>query len=916
MLSQRVFASWSGWLRGLVLLLPAIACVEAAYCAPPLTASVTLTVTAGGAAATSVAAKTVVTLTATVTTNGNPAAVSPGQVVFCDGSSPTVVCTDIHRVGLAQLNAAGTATMKLVPGTGSHTYRAVFLGTHCVPSTNAKCIAVSPSSYQALTVLAPTAPVKTTVGIQGGGGAGYGYTLLGTVASNGQNPPTGPISFLDTNNNYYNLGTATLGPTGADSITFLSAFNYATPISPYLLGSDQYSSEYFQGDNVVTADLNGDGIPDLLIANGGNNSIIVLLGNGDGTFTTSQIPNPSGFTPGYVAVGDFNSDGKMDFAVTNNIQEGSVIYLGNGDGTFTAGQVLTTTYSGVLTSLQSADLNGDGIPDLVGAASEMTPEQSYLQVYLGNGDGTFTAVSPRTSLLPGQGDVITMVVADFNGDGVPDVATTWFGVTVMLGNGDGTFTAAPVPAINSLSTGPILSGIAAADLNQDGKMDLVADSIVPPNTFPPPAPPPTALVLLGNGDGTFTTLAADLNLSKYSDSVAIADFNNDGKPDLVMPDINGGTSNVYFGRGDGTFIPDAFSPSLADYVGYSPVAADFNGDGLTDIALLYLDEYGFDTPPNHHLGVELGQSAGTTAGYIYNVSPVGTGYHYVDANYTGDANNMGGVSTPLGLVAMKVTTKLGVGANPTSAYASQPVTLTATLSQYFAQNHSASGNVTFTDQTTGTSLGTAPVVNGIATLTVTALPVGSNVVGASYPGDTNFTGSSATGRSGVDVMVVPAPPGFTLQLQPASLTLGSGQPGASQLLLTSVNGYVGTLTLSNGPLPQFATAGFSSASVTLAPNGTGISSFTLNTALKSSNRRPVTGFFAAAVVLLLLPRRKKMATLLALLLTAFAMQATTGCTSNEYAVQDVPAGNYPIVVTATDTNGNARTATLNVVVTQ
>ena len=209
-------------------------------------------------------------------------------------------------------------------------------------------------------------------------------------------------------------------------------------------------------------------------------------------------------------------------------------------------------------------------------------------------------------------------------------------------------------------------------------------------------------------------------------------------------------------------------------------------------------------------------------------------------------------------------------------------------------------------------------MNGIATLTVTTLPAGTDSIMARYPGDINFT-SSASGP--VAVTVATPTPTFTLQLQPASLTLALGQPGSSQLLLTSVAGFTGTLTLSYGPLPQFATATLAPASVTLTANGTATSTFTLNTVLKAANSPPqrpfpaATGLFATAAVLLLLPVRRRLRKyLLALLLAALAMQPLTGCSTSFYSLQQVSPGTYPLAITATDANGNTQSASLTVVI--
>ena len=157
--------------RRLSFALGLIACMAAARAAPPrqIATLTTLSATVAGTVVTSVSAGTAVTLTANVTTSA-AVPVSPGQVIFCDAAGP---CTDIHRLGVAQLTAAGIATWKFVPGPGTHSYLASFAGNgSSAPCSSTGCTFPSKSATLPLTVLAPTGPLKTTVGIQASGQQG------------------------------------------------------------------------------------------------------------------------------------------------------------------------------------------------------------------------------------------------------------------------------------------------------------------------------------------------------------------------------------------------------------------------------------------------------------------------------------------------------------------------------------------------------------------------------------------------------------------------------------------------------------------------------------------------------------------------------------------------------------------------
>ena len=434
--------------------------------AAPAATTITLAITSSGdtvASGGSVASGSVVTLTARV--NAGTTAVTVGQVNFCDAAA--TYCSDIHLLGTAQLTSAGTAVLKFIPGIGSHSYKAVFVGT----TSNAESASIG-------SALIVTGKYPTMTGIAQSGSGGD-YSLMATVTGVGAViPPTGMVSFLDASNGNSVLGTAMLG-TGTPGLYWL---NSQTPA----IGNFPVS--------VAVGDFNRDGIPDLAVANGNDNTLTVLLGKGDGTFTTQAVSPATGVAPACIVVGDFNGDGIPDLAVS---------YLGNGPGGIT--------------------------------------------ILLGKGDGTFTTVaaSPATGYAP-----YSIAVGDFNGDGIPDLAAANFEsrtVTVLLGNGDGTFKAAASPA-----TSGDPESIAVGDFNGDGKADLAV-----PNSFDN-----TVTILLGNGDGTFTTAASPIT-GDQPVCVVVGDFNGDGKADLAVANYNNGsyldpsTLTILLGNGDGTFTAAA-----------------------------------------------------------------------------------------------------------------------------------------------------------------------------------------------------------------------------------------------------------------------------------------------------------------------------------------------------------------------
>jgi len=395
------------------------------------------------------------------------------------------------------------------------------------------------------------------------------------------------------------------------------------------------------GNPAAVGDFNGDGRQDLVVTFGCSlpggseppGSISILLANGDGTFRTSWHQDVAcGLVS--VAVGDFNGDGKLDLA-----SQGSLL-LGNGDGTFQAGSAYTTSencsvFPSCWGSVVAGDFNGDGRLDLAAENTDF-PTVSLL---IGNGDGTFQATveytisagpmiagdfngdgaddlavigynPPNTLsvLLSGFGGKDSFAgvyyptvpvdhyctagptsTGDFNADGKLDLAVSYscsccapedYGVVVtLLGNGDGTFPVSPNLA-DVVGANP--SSLAVEDFNKDGKPDLVvATSGCAPGLFPGCGPAGVS-VLLGNGDGTFQT-AVNYSAGLGPPSVAVGDFNGDGKLDLAVSNAGSDNVSVLLGNGDGTF------QAAANYgAGSGPISVavgGFNSDGKLDLAV-------------------------------------------------------------------------------------------------------------------------------------------------------------------------------------------------------------------------------------------------------------------------------------------------------------------------------------------
>ncbi len=368
--------------------------------------------------------------------------------------------------------------------------------------------------------------------------------------------------------------------------------------------------------SVAAADLDRDGKTDLVVADecqsiecaSGYGEIAVLLGNGDGTFQSAVTYSAGAYGAFSLAIGDVNGDGIPDIIVADlcqttqsgscENQPGSVsVLLGNGDGTF---QSATTYNSGgeVADAVAIGSLRGNGQMDLVVANSGQIGSEGSVAVLLNRGNGTFQPAVPYPS---GGYSADSVEIGDVNGDGYPDlIALNWCGsyncdpdatgeAAILLGNGDGSFQNTATYS----SGGSYGYSLGVADLTGNGILDLVAAYQCEGNRGGFGCPSSDAAgVLLGDGNGGFQSAVSYAASAWSVDAVAIGDVNGDGIPDLVMVGecqhmgrrgcTGTGTVSVMLGNGDGTFQkPIAYSSG--GYEGWAIAIADVNGDGRPDI---------------------------------------------------------------------------------------------------------------------------------------------------------------------------------------------------------------------------------------------------------------------------------------------------------------------------------------------
>jgi Bacterial Ig-like domain (group 3)/FG-GAP-like repeat len=342
---------------------------------------------------------------------------------------------------------------------------------------------------------------------------------------------------------------------------------------------------------IVSADLNGDGNPDLVVLETAKASVLVYAGRGDGSFDAPRTVFV-GNSPKFMMAGDLNGDQKTDLIFNATVADttsyppyGFTYLIGDGSGGFKAPMTIVSSYGSGKGPLAAADVNNDGHLDVITCDGN-----GFAQVFLGNGRGSFNEQAPFEDGAGNMGGEAQLLLADLYGNGKVDLVVGNFGssnypgpLILMEGNGDGTFGNSTYPKAGYFPT-----YVAAVDMNGDGRLDLVVANSVSSSVT----------VLLNGGKGNFSSAPnnyATSYLPSYlgRDAVGllgVGDFNNDGKPDVEVASISGVDVLLNLGRG---VLHAAGSVEIGELTA-DMFPADFNGDGYRDLAVSTLGPDGIN----------------------------------------------------------------------------------------------------------------------------------------------------------------------------------------------------------------------------------------------------------------------------------------------------------------------------------
>jgi FG-GAP-like repeat len=492
-----------------------------------------------------------------------------------------------HTVAL--VGGSAQISIPTVIASGSHTLALTYNGdSNYITNTTSTTLTIFGRSQTNIVSLTATAATINVYGL--------GFT-----------PPSGQLSFTDVSTHNPVAGVVTLNTAHA-----------TTALTPMVANAPAAETLPVW---TTMADLNGDGILDLITSQYATDSVTVQLGNGDGTFqTATTVFHITGFGPAEVHAASLRGGKKLDLIIGSfNVNEIAVL-LGNGNGTFDTTPATYTVGSATNTptSLTTGDFNNDGNLDVA------VTNYGDNTISILSGDGTGHLVLPESPINVGHGPE-AIRAGDFNGDTVPDLVVANYAdgtVTTLLNNGSGTFTAKTLSVGSGAHSGP-----QALAINGSGGSLKLAVANFKDNSIS---------VMQSNGSGGFGPQTI-VKVGIGPDDVNFADFNGDGVPDMVVANYSDSTVNLVLGSSGGTY--SVLGPFTVGKNPYSAAVGDLDLDGTPDVVVSNC--FGNNT------GVLLD---GTLISTSYTGLSL-TGGHELSGAYTPDSNSKYGSSVSASVTA-------------------------------------------------------------------------------------------------------------------------------------------------------------------------------------------------------------------------------------------------------------------------
>jgi Bacterial Ig-like domain (group 3)/FG-GAP-like repeat len=570
-------------------------------------------------------------------------------------------------------------------------------------------------------------------------------------------------------------------------------------------------------------------------------------------------------------------------------------------------------------------LNADRKTDILAVNNLAGPSEAPIEcevtVFLNQGGGSFSSAGTFPVASASTGGVacfLPPLVVDLNGDGKPDLIaqTETIGeaqsngvlqVNVLLNNGNGTF-GSPMPVTipnpPNYTGGPFPYQMAFGDVNGDGKQDLIL-------TLSDTDANVDAIVLLGNGDGTFQapsflTLQSGPGLDSQTPAIVAQDFNLDGNLDLIF-----GNGELALGNGKGGFVlssplfPLPLNPETGHIAAYPLVQIDLPGNIEPSIAYL------LPTVTPSAASVFTPQNSSSAS---ISPSTLAVGTHSITARYSGDANYTADTSAAVSVTVNQAASATAIASSANPSFAGQSVTLTANVT---SPGPTPTGKVTFASGST--ALGTVALRGGSAAYTTSSFStVGTQTITVSYSGDANTQASSAPLSLVVNAAFTLAPDGGAN----TPLTVNAGQTVSAPINVTGAAGFSGQVTFACSGLPANAGCSFSPAAINLSGTPAVPTLLSVNTAAGATVSQLRLGFgaygLAFAGLIMFWPARHKGTPICILLFCAiaFATLGLNGCSkgSGSAPAAQTPAGTSSFIVVAS--SGSVKTQSAYTLVVQ